>query len=111
MSERRCRECGIDHIEPGWEIDGEPLCWADDDLCSRCQDFLQAALVRDAHRYRHLRNRATTRAAIGDGGVFGGKVPDNLILGGFASPLEIRLGFFRPDLSERAAGLCEEAGV
>lgn len=30
--------------------------------------------------------------------------------GGFISPLDIRVGFFRPDLSERAAELLEEAG-
>jgi hypothetical protein len=31
--------------------------------------------------------------------------------GGYSSPLEIRLGFFRPDASERAAQLLEEAGL
>lgn len=31
-------------------------------------------------------------------------------VGGFSSPLEIRLGFFKPEISERAAGLLEEAG-
>ena len=31
-------------------------------------------------------------------------------VGGFSSPLEIRIGFFRPELSERAAELLEEAG-
>lgn len=157
MTDRRCRECGITHIEPGIEIDGEPLCWADDDLCSRCLDFLQKALEADAARYRYMRNRPTTDVAIGAGGVFGGRVPENLILGGedldraidaemgAAPPLgetlearlaaclaacidepllvgagviggivnpkpEIYLRFFRPDLSERAAELLEEAG-
>ncbi|MGB3834453.1 MAG: hypothetical protein WA975_21615 [Mesorhizobium sp.] len=155
-SNYQCRECGITHIEPGWEIDGEPLCWADHDLCSRCQDFLQEQLEKDAARYRHLRNRQTRAADIEAGGVFAGRVPENLILGGedldravdaamggdmpetptlearlaecladcidtplltgrdevggFSSPLEIRIGFFRPELSERAAELLEEAG-
>lgn len=31
-------------------------------------------------------------------------------VGGFSSPLDVRLGFFKPELSERAAGLLEEAG-
>ena len=152
MSARQCRECGIDHIEPGWEIDGEPLAWADDDLCSRCQDFLEAALVRDAARYRYLRDRQTRLIDIVSGGLFAGRVPQNQILGGedldraidealaedlpqvaplearladcladcIDAPLmtgsveghatEIRLRFFRPDLSERAAELLEEAG-
>ncbi|MCO5083371.1 MAG: hypothetical protein M9955_17155 [Rhizobiaceae bacterium] len=157
MTDRRCRECGITHIEPGMEIDGEPLCWFDVDLCSRCQDFLHEQLVKDAARYRHLRNRQTRPVDIALGGVFGGRVPENLILGGedldraidaemgaavpeieplekrlaeclaaivdepllsgrdecgdFRSPLEIRLGFFKPELSCRAAELVEEAGV
>lgn len=79
---RRCRECGIDHIEPGIEIDSEPLCWFDDDLCSRCQDRLQEALERDAARYRYLRNHPTRAGDIAAGGVFAGRTPDNLILGG-----------------------------
>tara|TARA_R110002020_G_scaffold34066_35_gene103983 strand:- start:13972 stop:14451 length:480 start_codon:yes stop_codon:yes gene_type:complete len=77
-----CRECGITNIEPGTEIDGEILCWADDDLCSFCQDRLHAELVRDAARYRHLRNRQTRPVDIAVGGVFAGRVPDNVILGG-----------------------------
>ena len=32
-------------------------------------------------------------------------------VGGFSSPLEIRLGFFKPEISERAASLLEEAGL
>ncbi|NDW04049.1 hypothetical protein [Jiella pacifica] len=155
---RTCRECGISHIEQGDEIDGEPLCWAEDDLCSRCQDVLFKQQEADAARYRYLRNRSTTSAAIAEGGVFGGQIPDNLILGGedldraidaaisqsagrygdtlerrlalclaeivdqplltgrdepggFSSPLEIRLGFFKPELSERAAELLEEVGL
>lgn len=151
----RCRECGITHIEAGWEIDGEPLCWMTEDLCSRCHDVLQDELERDAARYRFLRNRRTRPVDIAAGGIFGGRIPDNVILGGedldraidaergvvphgetlearladclaacidtpllsgrdecggFASPLEIRLGFFKPDLAESAAVLLEEAG-
>ncbi len=152
-----CRECGITHIEPGTEIDGMPLCWAEDDLCSRCQDWLQEQIEMDAKRYRHLRNRQTRYADIAVGGVFAGRIPDKVILagedldraidgemgadvppvaplerrlaecladvidtplltgwdevGGFSSPLDIRLGFFKPELSERAAELLEEAGL
>lgn len=157
MSDRRCRECGITHIEPGMEIDGEPLCWFDDDLCSRCQDALQEALERDAGRYRYLRSRQVRTVDIECGGVFAGQpalgrvlsgedldraidrdlglglapgetlerrlaeclaaIIDTPLLsgrdecGGFSSPLEIRLGFFKPELSERAAELLEEAGA
>ncbi|MCO5083057.1 MAG: hypothetical protein M9955_15550 [Rhizobiaceae bacterium] len=157
MTDRHCRECGITHIEPGMEIDGEPLCWADIDLCSRCQDFLHDQLLKDAARYRHLRNRQTRPVDIALGGVFAGQVPENTMLGGedldraidaemgalvpeieplekrlaeclaaiidtplmrgrdevggHKSPLDIRLGFFLPELSERAAELLEEAGV
>ncbi len=157
MSDRQCRECGITHIEPGMEIDGQPLCWIEDDLCSRCQDELQAALERDAARYRFLRNRQTREIDIAVGGLFVGMIPENLILGGedldraidnvlghglpeveplekrlaqclatiidtplltgrdecggHSSPLDIRLGFFRPELSEAAAELLEEAGL
>lgn len=156
MTDRRCRECGITHIEPGWEIDDEPLCWADYDLCSRCQDFLQKALETDAGRYRYLRSRQVRTVDIECGGVFAGQPALGRVLsgedldraidrdlglgmapgetlesrladcladcidtplltgrdevGGYASPLEIRLGFFRPELSERAAELLEEAG-
>lgn len=153
----RCRECGITHIEPGWEIDGEQLCWQDVDLCSHCSDRLQDEIVKDAARYRHLRNRRTRSVDIALGGVFAGMIPQNMILGGedldraidremgadipaveplerrlatclaacidtalltgrdevggFSSPLQLRLGFFRPELSEQAAGLLEEAGL
>jgi hypothetical protein len=153
----KCRECGITDIEPGIEIGGEMLCWADDDLCSFCQDRLHDALERDACRYRHLRNRQTRPVDIAVGGVFAGRVPDNTILGGedldraidaemgldlpqvetlekrlagclatcidtallsgrdecggFSSPLDIRLGFFRPEIANRAAELLEEAGL
>lgn len=156
MSDYECRECGITNIEPGIEIGGQILCWADDDLCSFCQERLQAALERDAARYRHLRNRQTRPVDIAVGGMFAGHVPHNVILGGedldraidaemgldipqidtlesrlatclaecidapilsgrdecggFASPLEIRLGFFQPDIANRAAALLEEAG-
>ncbi|MFC3074667.1 hypothetical protein [Shinella pollutisoli] len=154
---RKCRECGIDHIEPGMEIDGQPLCWHDNDLCSRCADYLHEQLVKDAARYRHLRDRQTRAIDIACGGIFAGQIPENRILGGedldraidremgvdvptveplerrlatclaacidtplltgrdevggFSSPLEIRLGFFRPEISEQAATLLEEAGL
>lgn len=151
MSDYQCRECGITHIEPGWEIDGMPLCWADDDLCSRCQDELHKALERDAARYRFLRNRDRVEGTLCIGippmrWAFGGedldravdadmgiKVPDQPTLeerlaacladildtpimsgkdevGSYSSPLDIRLGFFRPDAANRAAELLEEAG-
>ena len=162
---RVCRECGIHQSYPGetvFILEGEPpiavpLCWADDDLCARCFDRLQEAMERDAKRYRYIRNRRTCQASIKTGGIFAGRIPENLILGGedldraidgamggappaeptlerrlgeclgeiidaplftgrdevggFSSPLEIRLGFFRPELSERAAELLEEAGL
>ncbi|WP_048646581.1 hypothetical protein [Nitratireductor soli] len=85
MTERRCRECGIEEIPSGPDVvlvDGEPLCWADDDLCSLCQDSLQEELARDAARYRYLRNRQTRPADMAAGGVFAGRTPDNVILGG-----------------------------
>lgn len=82
MIDRQCRVCGIDHIEPGLEIDGEPLCWADDDLCSRCQDHLQAALERDAARYRFLRNRQARTVDIDAGGVFAGQPAGSTVLNG-----------------------------
>ena len=155
--EPKCRECGIEHIEPCTEIEGEPLCWVDDDLCSHCQDNLQKELERDAARYRYLRNRQTRAADIAAGGVFAGRIPDNQVLGGedldraidteigleipHDEPLERRLancladcvdqpllrlngsagmdpeiidiflGHFQPEISERAATLLEEAGV
>ena len=31
--------------------------------------------------------------------------------GGFSSPLDIRLGFFKPELANRAAELLEEVGL
>lgn len=80
--DRRCRECGITRIEPGTEVDGWPLCWADDDLCSRCQDRLREEMEQDAARYRYLRNRRTRPADYAAGGVFAGRTPDNVILGG-----------------------------
>lgn len=152
-----CRECGITHIDVGMEIDGEPLCWQDADLCSRCHDHLEAQLLKDAARYRHIRNRQFRAVDIAAGGVFAGIIHANLIVGGedldraidaemgadvpviptlerrlaeclaacvdtplltgrdepggFTSPLDLRLGFFRPELSERAAELLEEAGL
>lgn len=57
--ERRCRECGLDHIEPGMESDGEPLAWAEEDLCSACQDRLAEEQCKDAERYRYLRDAKT----------------------------------------------------
>jgi len=153
----QCRVCGITHIDPGTEIDGEPVCWFDADLCSHCYDREEEQLDRDAARYRYIRNRRTCNADIAAGGIFAGRIPENLILGGedldraidvqlgmelpkdetlerrlaaclascidevllsgrdecggFASPLEIRLGFFKPELSEMAATLLEEAGL
>jgi hypothetical protein len=80
--ERKCRECGVTRIEPGMEIDGEPLCWADEDLCSRCQDFLREQMEKDAARYRFLRNRQTRPVDMAAGGVFAGRIPNNVILGG-----------------------------
>lgn len=152
-----CRECGITHIEPGTEIDGEPLCWVQADTCSSCHDRLQAQLELDARRYRYIRDRQTRSIDIAAGGIFAGRIPEQLILGGedldraidhelgldlpqvlplerrlaecLASivdtalitgceevgrsdgQLELRLRFFRPDLSELAAILLEEAGV
>lgn len=157
MIQRSCRECGIDHIEPGMTTaDGDVLCWAEDDLCSFCQDRLQRDLEADAARYRFLRNRQTRSVDFAVGGVFAGRVPENQILGGedldraidaerglgipdgktlesrlaaclsecIDSPLlngflggdgriptEVRLGFFRPDIGERAAELLEEFGI
>lgn len=158
--DRHCRECGITEITPGTEIDGEPLCWADDDLCSHCQDLLAAREKCEAARYRYLRNQqkrvfdlaadhmldGVRAVIIPDGAVLGGENLDRAIdtamgmdvstieplekrlakclaeiidtpvltgrdeLGGFTSPLDIRLGFFLPKLSERAAELLEEAG-
>lgn len=153
----RCRECGITDIQPGTEIDGQPLCWQDEDICSRCHDDLHEQLAKDAARYRHIRNRQFRAVDIAAGGVFAGIIHANLIIGGedldraidgemggdvpkidtlerrlaaclamcvdetllsgrdepggFTSPLDLRLGFFRPDLSERAAELLEEAGL
>lgn len=148
--ERECRECGITHIEPGSEVDGELLCWQDNDLCSRCGDRLQKQIERDAARYRHLRNRPTRTVDVALGGVFAWRLPENLMLGGedldravdadlgagvsegetlerrlatclaecIDTPLftgqdefEIRLSFFKPDISEKAATLLEEAGL
>lgn len=157
MTSRQCRECGITDIGPEViEIDGEILCWADEDLCSICQTRLQHELEQDAGRYRHLRGKSMRDEDIADGGVYAGRPALGRVLagedldraidremgfevpaigtlesrladvladivdaplltgrdecGGFTSPLEIRLGFFRPELSERAAELLEEAG-
>ncbi|MBW8638968.1 hypothetical protein K1W69_17360 [Hoeflea sp. WL0058] len=81
-TERKCRECGIGKIEPGTEIDGERLWWVENDLCTRCHDYLQERLEKDASRYRHLRNRQTRATDIAAGGVFAGLIPDNKVLGG-----------------------------
>lgn len=156
MTERQCRHCGIDHIAPGTEIDGEPLCWAEDDLCSQCQDRQREDLERDAARYRFLRNRSVRTVDIAAGGVFAGRPEGGMVLngadldravdaemgldiphdapleerlaaclaraidtpllvgrdecGGFNSPLDIRLGFFQPEIANHAAELLEEAG-
>lgn len=106
---RQCRECGITHIEPGMEIDGEPLCWADDDLCSRCQDFLHAQLLKDAARYRHLRNRQTRPVDIALGGVFAGRVPDNMILGGedLDRAIDAEMGALVPEIEPLEKRLAE----
>ncbi len=157
MMDRRCRECGITAIGPEIiEVDGEILCWADEDLCSFCQTRLERELEQDAKRYRHLRSKQVRDVDLAAGGVFAGVPTSGRILagedldraldreiglelpavptlesrladcladivdtpilsgkdecGGFSSPLDIRLGFFHPDLSERAAELLEEAG-
>lgn len=158
MTARQCRECGITEISAGEvnEVDGEILCWVDDDLCSICHDSIQRELEKDAARYRHLRSKPLRDDDIADGGVYAGRpavgcviggedldraidlemgfpvppvetlesrladcladIVDTPILtgrdevGGHTSPLDIRLGFFRPELSERAAELLEEAG-
>lgn len=153
MTDCCCRECGITEIGPEViEIDGEVLCWADEDLCSICQTQLQRALEQDAARYRHLRAKSVRDEHIADGGVYAGRPASGWVLTGenldqaidrelglgdapgetlesrladcladivdaplltgqadFHS-LEIRLGFFLPELSERAAELLEEAG-
>lgn len=157
MTDRQCRECGITEIGPEVvEVDGEILCWADDDLCSLCQSRLQRELEQDAARYRHLRSKQARDVDVAVGGVFAGLPANGRILtgedldrsidrelceelpavatlesrladcladivdtpiltgkdecGGFSSPQDIRLGFFHPELSERAAELLEEAG-
>ena len=140
--ERKCRECGLTHISPGTEIDGEPFCWAEDDLCSRCQDYLQQQLVRDAERYRFLRREwpidLDNTIACGEAldrtidTSLGVEVPetetleqrladclatciDEPLLKGFLGgdgriPTEVRLGFFRPEIVDRAAELLEVVG-
>lgn len=157
MTAYQCRECGITDIGPEViEIDGEILCWADEDLCSICQTRLQRELEQDAARYRHLRGKQVRTVDIEAGGVFAGRPSNGRVLagedldraidretgadmpaiatlesrladvladivdaplltgraelGGFTHRQEIRLGFFRPELSERAAELLEEAG-
>ena len=159
MTERVCRECGITdtQAEGGLILFGDPICWADDDLCSWCQEHSLKQLEQDAARYRFLRNRQTRQVDFAAGGLFAGRVPEGLILGGedldraidtelglevpvveplekrlatcladvvdtallslkdevggFRSPLEIRLGHFRPEVAEHAAELLEEAGL
>lgn len=153
MTDRRCRECGITEIGPEViEIDGEVLCWADEDLCSLCQTQLQRAQELDAARYRHLRAKSVRDEHIADGGVYAGRPASGWVLAGenldraidrelgldivpgetlesrladcladiVDTPLltgevdchstAIRLVFFLPELSERAAELLEEAG-
>lgn len=159
MTERSCRECGItdNEIKAGLtDINGDPMCWADDELCSWCQEHLQRQLEADAARYRFLRNRQTRHIDFAAGGLFAGRIPENLIIGGedldraidselgmdisHEEPLErrlaaclstcidtslitgflggdtriptgVRLGFFLPEIAERAAELLEEAGL
>lgn len=150
---RQCRECGITEIGPEIiEIDGQILCWVDDDLCSICQDRLRRELEQDAARYRHLRGKQVRTIDIEAGCVFAGRPANGRVLAGEdldraidselgadapvvatlesrladcladivdaalmtgtaeCHSLEIRLGFFLPELSERAAVLLEEAG-
>lgn len=154
MTARRCRECGITEIgtDEVIEIDGEILCWVDNDLCSICQSRLQREMEQDAARYRHLRGKQVRTIDIEAGGLFAGRPANGRVLSGedldraidremgldlpaiatlesrladclaaivdaalltgtaeFHSQ-EIRLGFFQPELSERAADLLEEAG-
>ena len=153
-SDRTCRRCGITDIQPGTMVDDEPLCWADEGLCSSCSDALQAALERDAARYRWLRERPAGKQSIDEGGVYAGRPGKGLVFLGehldraideemakgtpAEPPLEERLadcladildtplmtgrgigdlaetgiglGFFRPEIAERAADLLEEAG-
>lgn len=159
MTDRVCRECGITQTEITagvTDINGDPMCFADDDLCSWCQEHIQRQLEVDAARYRFLRNRQTRQVDFAAGGLFAGRIPENLIIGGedldraidtelgvdisHEEPLERRLaaclsecidaplmtgslggdaripsqiclGFFRPDIADRAAELLEEAGV
>lgn len=159
MAERSCRECGITDTEISLgvtDINSEPICWYDDDLCSWCQEHIQRQLEADAARYRFLRNRQTRHVDFAAGGLFAGRIPENRIIGGedldraidtelgveisheeplerrlaaclsecidtplmtgslggdARIPIQIRLGFFRPDIADRAAELLEEAGV
>ncbi|MFB2553362.1 hypothetical protein [Ensifer soli] len=158
MSEWQCKECGL-VLQPGIILtyEGEPVCKADDETCSLCQDARQKALEDDARRYRFLRDRLARPVDVLVGGVYAGRPGHGKIItgedldravdaelgmnipheetleqrlaqclaaivdtplmtgrdepGGYHSPLELRLGFFRPDLSERAAELLEEAGL
>lgn len=41
--DRQCRICGCTDIGACTEADGSPCCWADDDLCSACMVFQDAA--------------------------------------------------------------------
>lgn len=101
MNARACRRCGCTEISACLDADGEPCCWMDDDLCSVCADAIVEEAERDAARYRHLRNRSTTAAAIAAGGVFGGKVPDNTILGGedLDRAIDAQMGVAMPEIA------------
>ena len=40
MASRECRLCGCHDLAACQHPDGSPCCWADEDLCSLCHDFL-----------------------------------------------------------------------
>lgn len=87
MTARQCHECGITEIAPEViEIDGDILCWVNDDLCSICQTRLQHELEQDAARYRHLRGKQVRTVDIEAGGVFAGRQTDE------CSPARISTG-------------------
>lgn len=100
MIGQKCRECGCTDITACLHDDGSPCAWMDDDLCTVCADRLQAELERDAARYRHLRNRQTRPADIAVGGVFAGRVPNNIILGGedLDRTIDAEMGFDVPQI-------------
>lgn len=51
--------------------------------CSACNHAISPQTMREyAVRYAYLRQRPVTAIALNDGGVFAGKVPDNLVLNG-----------------------------